>query len=1351
MAFLSGRNRQSSVASVADLPQPDGAKGFDGQAMAAAWGKREASASMKGVPGTPTKKNRSAIAPAPTSMAPPSAEAPNTLIRKHTKNKSSLVSGLRKLMGKREQESAGIMTISDPIMTDNSDLSSAVIEASASAHSDATAARHPLRSRAMSIDDAHHQKGLNLLGLSPDAFGSDDTVEASQARKQSISSQSGVKDSVGASGPTSMSRKSPSLDLLRSFGSKGKVPQVDRSNSAADEHATAPLPHSRTKSSDGILTKPLRDVLGQRTRKNTANRASVIEHTSFDEARRLTCNAGPVFLPTKEALEEHRSKYATFPAEIGLPDRATFDVHHDPTRMTEVVPSESRASTHSPLRPQRPMEASAFGAEPIELLTPSKSGEAANANSHDHHHNNNNVGNVGGVSSSGSSFVSASSNTTDPSTTARGPFAFQSQTYRPFSRESQRSSQTQLSPPSSPASQGFCPNGDPNSHRTIPSFGSHSALFPLHDGQALQQPEWGAATMMPPPAGVKTAKRNHNSRRSLSSLVGSKPWSGFGSATSFGSSHHKQVSVASISRPMSVSSSAFSNDLNDLSADVADLTLRPSDFGNARLRMRVDSTPSDFSEPGFKGWQPVTTVGPNLRNSPNGYSHSSTHHVALAPPASSNSSHSHQSHRSSQSLSHLSSFTASASVSSVHLAPAIPNASHRLIPTSIRRPATSDDASPVLNSSGSFQASTTAAPSVSSPLIRSSSFKVLDETRASSSFTGDDTLLPGVTAAPSLAPPAPGFSSRPRPPGAGHRASTSGSSLSHRKRPSFGLAIEPAAHSAFDSIPSPLLRTRRISLAQPEGAPQRPISTSSASAGRTPSGSSPGTSFAGSARVSAATFASSHDLGAEDHVEIETLRDGSPTKRISHLKSGPLLADPVLIKPSESDLDSEMGPASNHRHSVSVPVDEGDSPRRDQEESWTRATGGEVLTYGAMDEPHHHMQEQQTAPEPRQYMIHSPSEEGELPSSPGRLSQATKDIAFGSIAGMVSKVFEHPFDLVKVRLQTQSADRPPRYAGAFDCFKQTYLQEGIRGLYRGLSMPVIGATLENACLFFTYNQIQSAIRWANGEASSRSAAKADAESPLSIPQLGIAAAGAGAVTSLVLTPIELIKCKMQVQMITRGQHGPVSSAIASAGSAGTKLGQQRSLYTSAIARSAAASSSSAAAFKSLDGPLTLFRRTIATDGIRGLWLGQTGTLLRETGGGIAWFLAFESCSRYLIARKKALWKRDDVTKKDLTSLELVGSGALAGISYNVVLFPADCVKSTMQTEQEMRAATSTAKAGEKWKGTGFYDTFKKIYRTRGIRGLYAGCGVTCLRSAPSSAIIFLMYNKLEKLSDEYGL
>ncbi|SOV05759.1 related to mitochondrial amino acid transporter ARG-13 [Ustilago sp. UG-2017a] len=1417
-AFATDSERRPSIASVMESPYPgpgsqpipQSADELGSQASATARGKRMASASMRGVPGSPTKKSSAAVAPASahatssTATATATNGAPNGVARKHTKNKSSLVSGLRKLMGKREREGKAVAALTSDSAVAADDVfmrptSPSPAEQSAQGHSAATFAwpsqsstdeKHLLQTQATSIDTSQHG-GLNLLGLTPDALGSGAAVETMLDRNQSLKSQAGRKISHAAWASPSMARRSPSVDLLRSFGTMGRVPQAGLSGPVEGVPAEPASPRSRTKSIDG-LTKPLREVLGQRSRKDsrqkTASRASVIEHISHNDARRMTGCTGPVILETKEALEKHRAQYAMFPSEIDLPERSNFDMLHQLSAsshpsdradnaaagniVTETASLTDHGSIQSPARPQRPEQSSSHGSAPTELLTPSNSGEMVSGTG------GSTSSNIGGISSCGSSFVSASSAVTDRSMTLRQPFSFQSQAYRPHSRESRGSRKPQPSPPSSPSSLAFhlpgelaalglhdtsMTNGNRLMHRPAPSLGS---LAPVPSGQAL-----GSYAINPPHP--QAAKQGHSSRGSLNSLVsGSKPWSSFLGSPVLGSScslsHHKRVSIASISRPMSVSSSALSSDINDLSTDVAHLTLRPSDFaGRVRSRIRVDSAHSNFSEPtNFLAWQPVSSSALNSNNSSSVHVHSqqrfapassSQSHlsppsapylVTLPPPAaaaaapppttavalsSSSSQHSHQSHQSHQAYDQ--SGTSTASASSGTFAPAIANAQYRVVPAS--------------SSTGLRQQ----APSPS-PLGRPATIDDDLNQQVSGLQPSSSTPTTSPPAATAFFPTtAPGFSSRPRPTGAGHRSSLSGSSLSHRKRSSFGLAIEPSAHSAFDSIPSPspLLRTRRISLAFPEGAaPQRPFSISSASIGRTTSDSSANTSPNGSARVSAATLSSNHVLESEDKVEIETLPDGSPTK-------GPLSAAPALLKGSVPVLESAMAaatlePTISHRHSVSVPMDEGDSPRQYQEESWNRATGGTVLAYGIVEDS---QAASAPATRPRQYMIHSPNEEegpalamSDTTSSSGRMSQATKDIAFGSIAGMVSKVFEHPFDLVKVRLQTQSADRPPRYAGAFDCFKQTYLQEGIRGLYRGLSMPVVGATLENACLFFTYNQIQSAIRWANGEAKSgASAAQADAGSPLSIPQLAIAAAGAGAVTSLVLTPIELIKCKMQVQMITREQHAPISTNTAAANAGG--LQQQRRIYTSAIRR-AASPASSAEAFKSLDGPLTLLRRTIAAEGIRGLWLGQTGTLLRETGGGVAWFLAFESCSRYLIARKKAQWNRSDVTKKDLTSLELVGAGALAGVSYNVVLFPADCVKSTMQTEQEMRPVSSTAKAGEKWKGTGFYDTFKKIYKTRGIKGLYAGCGVTCLRSAPSSAIIFLMYNKLEKLSDEYG-
>lgn len=131
--------------------------------------------------------------------------------------------------------------------------------------------------------------------------------------------------------------------------------------------------------------------------------------------------------------------------------------------------------------------------------------------------------------------------------------------------------------------------------------------------------------------------------------------------------------------------------------------------------------------------------------------------------------------------------------------------------------------------------------------------------------------------------------------------------------------------------------------------------------------------------------------------------------------------------------------------------------------------------------------------------------------------RAVKDITFGSIAGMVSKVFEHPFDLTKVRLQSQVLDTTARFNGPIDCLVKTWKNEGVRGLYRGLPAPIVAAMLENASLFMSYSELQDVIRRINSQPLSHD---------LSLPQLALAGAGAGAITSFLLTPVELVKCKI---------------------------------------------------------------------------------------------------------------------------------------------------------------------------------------------------------------------------------
>ncbi|ESK82342.1 mitochondrial ornithine carrier protein [Moniliophthora roreri MCA 2997] len=306
--------------------------------------------------------------------------------------------------------------------------------------------------------------------------------------------------------------------------------------------------------------------------------------------------------------------------------------------------------------------------------------------------------------------------------------------------------------------------------------------------------------------------------------------------------------------------------------------------------------------------------------------------------------------------------------------------------------------------------------------------------------------------------------------------------------------------------------------------------------------------------------------------------------------------------------------------------------------------------------------------------------------------RALKDITFGSIAGMVSKVFEHPFDLTKVRLQSQVLDSSARFNGPIDCLHKTWRNEGFRGLYRGLPAPIVGAMAENASLFMSYRVFRQIIQKITN--------KTESEKP-SLSEIVLAAAGAGAVTSFALTPIELVKCKMQVQMLV----------------------SPTTLTTPP------------------PGPVAVLTSVVRSTGIRGLWLGHTGTLIRETGGTAAWFGTKEFVAFKLVQRRARL----DPSGSDphtlvLTPLESGLSGACAGAAFNLILFPADTVKSAIQTEEELRPRH----AGNSTPRPTFFGTLKAMYKAQGVRGLYAGCGITVARSIPSSAIIFLIYDELNK-------
>lgn len=290
------------------------------------------------------------------------------------------------------------------------------------------------------------------------------------------------------------------------------------------------------------------------------------------------------------------------------------------------------------------------------------------------------------------------------------------------------------------------------------------------------------------------------------------------------------------------------------------------------------------------------------------------------------------------------------------------------------------------------------------------------------------------------------------------------------------------------------------------------------------------------------------------------------------------------------------------------------------------------------------------------------------------------------VGGIAGKYIEYPFDTVKVRLQSQPSNLPLRYTGPLDCFRQSIKADGFLGLYRGISAPLAGAALENSSLFY-FERLGRDLVYASGAIPKNES--------LPLPALYFTGAFSGAFTSLVLTPVELVKCKIQVP--------------------------------------AAGDGKSTAHLR----PISVIRNVYRHHGLRGFFHGGVGTLIREAGGGAAWFGAKETVSKmfYDLSAKSATTdeERQAILSKPLPLWKQAVAGATGGVSYNFLFFPADTIKSRMQT----------APIGHSVQSRSFVAEGVELWKQHGVRGMYRGCGITCLRSAPSSAFIFMVFDGLK--------
>ena len=103
-----------------------------------------------------------------------------------------------------------------------------------------------------------------------------------------------------------------------------------------------------------------------------------------------------------------------------------------------------------------------------------------------------------------------------------------------------------------------------------------------------------------------------------------------------------------------------------------------------------------------------------------------------------------------------------------------------------------------------------------------------------------------------------------------------------------------------------------------------------------------------------------------------------------------------------------------------------------------------------------------------------------------------------------------------------------KYTGMIHCFRKVMAEEGFTGLYRVALSPIAGAMAHNANVFFSYSLAKKVV----GSIHHRD------HTDLTIAQLFAAGSMAGAVISVVETPVDLFKIKLQRQGLhVRAWHG----------------------------------------------------------------------------------------------------------------------------------------------------------------------------------------------------------------------
>lgn len=308
-----------------------------------------------------------------------------------------------------------------------------------------------------------------------------------------------------------------------------------------------------------------------------------------------------------------------------------------------------------------------------------------------------------------------------------------------------------------------------------------------------------------------------------------------------------------------------------------------------------------------------------------------------------------------------------------------------------------------------------------------------------------------------------------------------------------------------------------------------------------------------------------------------------------------------------------------------------------------------------------------------------------------------------------------PLDVLKTRLQSdfyQSQLRENRarmgisphahlsparsallhFRETFQILFSVHKVEGWRALFKGLGPNLVGVVPARSINFYTYGNGKRIIadRFNHGEQNAWVHL--------------CAAAAAGVITSTATNPIWMVKTRLQLDR----------STVEKAGTA---------------------------AVRQYKNSWDCVKQIIRDEGVRGLYKGMSASYLGVTESTLQWVL-YEQMKEYLKRREEEIVRTGRPKNWWDNTVEWTGRVGAAGsakLFAAIITYPHEVVRTRLRQAPTL--------AGGRPKYTGLVQCFKLVWKEEGMASMYGGLTPHLLRTVPSAAIMFGMYEVILRLLD----